>query len=113
MSPITTHILDVSTGRPASGVEVALHFQDDTGHWNALGAGVTDEDGREKSLLEASSFKSGSYRLTFAVGSYFERTQRPCFYADVQITFKVDATDEHYHVPLLLSPFGYSTYRGS
>ena len=113
MSPITTHILDVSTGRPASGVDVTLHVQDATGHWRPLGSGLTDADGRQKGLLDGSQFQGGSYRLTFAVGHYFELTQRPCFYDDVQITFKVDATDEHYHVPLLLSPFGYSTYRGS
>ena len=113
MSQITTHILDISTGRPASHVEVFLHFRDHSGEWRQLGQGITDNDGRQKALLGPDILASGSYRLTFAVGAYFERSDRDCFYDEVQITFKVADATEHYHVPLLLSPFGYSTYRGS
>ena len=113
MSQITTHILDVSTGRPAAGVEVGLQVEGGDGQWNVIGRGLTDDDGRQKELMNEADLQSGNYRLTFAVGGYFKRSQRPCFYENVEITFKVEDASEHYHVPLLLSPFGYSTYRGS
>lgn len=110
--PLTTHILDVSLGKPASGVAVRLHrlegevFRD-------LGGGVTDADGRLAALLPPGGLTRGTYRLTFAVGDYFAASQRASFYPYVEVVFAVESPDQHHHVPLLLSPFGYSTYRGS
>jgi 5-hydroxyisourate hydrolase len=111
MSAITTHILDTSTGRPASGVSVRLEFEDVDG-WRQIGAGATDNDGRLRDLLDK-DIDSGNYRLSFAVGEYFLQSGVTCFFPEVTITFAAANAGEHYHVPLLLSPFGYSTYRGS
>ena len=113
MSQITTHILDVSTGRPAASVQVSLHHQEGPDQWHPMSTGLTDEDGRQKTLMVDTGLQPGHYRLSFAVGDYFRRSARACFYENVEIAFKVDDASEHYHVPLLLSPFGYSTYRGS
>jgi 5-hydroxyisourate hydrolase len=113
MSAITTHILDTSRGRPASGVTVVLESQSTQG-WQVLGRGVTDADGRLKELVPA-DFKlaAGVYRLTFHTGDYFETQHVESFYTEVMISFVVRDLDGHYHVPLLLSPYGYTTYRGS
>lgn len=110
-SPITTHILDTSIGRPAAGVEVRL-FSVDRGN-EELARGVTNDDGRIADLLPPGSLQAGTYRLHFAIEPYFTAQNRTSFYPHVDITFVVRTTDEHYHVPLLLNPFGYSTYRGS
>jgi 5-hydroxyisourate hydrolase len=111
VSPITTHVLDTSRGRPASGVPVVLELADDPG-WRAVGRDTTDADGRANRLL-SSPPPDGRYRLTFDTGAYFSALGQPGFYPEVSVTFIVEAGEEHYHVPLLLSPFGYSTYRGS
>jgi len=110
MSQVTTHILDAATGRPARGVAVVFDRQTADG-WREVGGGATDADGRI-SMLGPVALKPGTYRLTFATGDYFEATARDSFYPEVVITFTIAGT-EHYHVPLLLSPFAYSTYRGS
>ncbi|HKP68340.1 MAG TPA: hydroxyisourate hydrolase [Pyrinomonadaceae bacterium] len=107
MSGITTHILDVSIGRPAPDVHVTLERKTD-GVWEKLGDQRTDSDGRARELFRG-PLATGVHRLTFAVGAYFENS----FYEDITIAFVVDDASQHYHVPLLLSPFGYSTYRGS
>jgi 5-hydroxyisourate hydrolase len=112
MSGITTHVLDVAVGRPASGVAVRLDRQDPAG-WVELARGETDTDGRLRSLLPDGSVAAGAYRLTFAVGDYFGRCRVASFYSEIVVAFVVDDPHQHYHVPLLLSPFGYSTYRGS
>ena len=111
MSTITTHILDTSIGRPASGVTLILAKRSGGG-WHAVGRGMTDIDGRCASLLKDGKLKKGVYRLTFGVASYFKRTRRTAFYPAVSIVFTV-RDSRHHHVPLLLSPWGYSTYRGS
>jgi 5-hydroxyisourate hydrolase len=113
MSAITTHILDVARGRPAAGVMVLLErLQGDAS--DRLGEGRTDSDGRLRTLLgEATTLARGVYRLTFAVGEYFAAMHVATFYPTVQVTFEVTDPGRHYHVPLLVSPFGYSTYRGS
>ena len=110
MSQVTTHVLDAAFGTPAVGVGVTLDRQTPDG-WSEVGGGATDADGRIAELGPDRA-EAGVYRLTFATGDYFEATRRPSFYPEVQITFRVSGT-EHYHVPLLLSPFAYSTYRGS
>lgn len=111
-SPITTHVLDVAIGRPARGVAVRLAISEGSS-FRELARGETDADGRVTTLLAPGSLTAGTYRITFELASYFAASDRPSFYPHVDIVFTVAATDEHYHVPLLLSPFGYSTYRGS
>jgi 5-hydroxyisourate hydrolase len=107
MSQISTHILDTSVGRPAPGVAVVLSHGDEV-----IASGVTDADGR---LMELGPDRldAGTYRLRFATGDYFQRDGRETFYPTVSIDFSVGDPDEHFHVPLLVSPFGFSTYRGS
>jgi len=112
MSAITTHILDTSRGRPAPGVPVTLAIRDGN-VWNELGEGQTDNDGRLKTLLEEGPLKVGNYRIRFDTESYFSATKVEAFYPVVEIHFSVRVPTEHYHVPLLLNPYGYSTYRGS
>lgn len=112
MSGITTHVLDTSRGRPASGVPVVLS-RIDAGSADVIGRGQTDEDGRVRNLLDSGALVPGTYQLTFHTRRYFELHGLPVFYPHVSIAFEVAAGEPHYHVPLLLSPFGYSTYRGS
>ena len=114
MSGITTHVLDTSRGEPAAGVAVVLEAQDEGGGWKALGRGETDADGRLRGLLgEAAAVGAGVYRLTFDVGAYFGARGVESFYPSVSVVFRVRDPAAHYHVPLLISPYGYSTYRGS
>lgn len=113
MSGITTHVLDTARGRPAAGIAVTLALQSDQG-WQPLGQATTDADGRVHSLLpEDFTFAPGVYRLTFDTEAYFAAQQLENFYPQISISFVVRAAAQHYHVPLLLSPYGYSTYRGS
>lgn len=113
MSAITTHILDVSKGCPASGVPVTLERQNSSG-WEIVGKGATDSDGRLSDLLASEAIlPAGNYRLTFDTGNYFSQQKIESFYPQVTVAFTVRDAAQHYHVPLLLSPFGYSTYRGS
>ena len=111
MSPITTHVLDTSRGRPAVGVPVALERAVDS-RWQPVARGTTDGDGRVSDLLSEAP-EAGRYRLTFDTGAYFTAVGDAGFYPEVSVTFAVGQGEAHYHVPLLLSPFGYSTYRGS
>lgn len=114
MSPITTHILDTSIGRPAANVGVALEQVDAFGEGHAIGEARSDADGRVRNLLsDDHRLEAGRYRLHFDVGGYFTETRRETFYPIVSITFEVRDASQHYHVPLLISPYGYSTYRGS
>ena len=111
MSPLTTHVLDTALGRPAAGVPLIL-AKPSGGGWITVGRGVTDTDGRCGTLLKNGKLRKGSYRLTFGTGTYFKKTGQTGFYPTVSIVFQVrDA--RHHHVPLLLAPWGYSTYRGS
>lgn len=112
-SPITTHVLDVALGKPAAGISVMLEVQEN-GQWRELATGRTDTDGRVGNLLPAEiPIPAGVYRLTFDTSSYLSSQNTEGFYPYVPIIFEVKNGGEHYHVPLLLSPFGYSTYRGS
>ncbi|HZG50964.1 MAG TPA: hydroxyisourate hydrolase [Pyrinomonadaceae bacterium] len=113
MSAITTHILDTSRGRPAGGVAIVLEVRADGG-WEILGQGRTDADGRLKDLLPAGfDLQAGAYRLTFRTADYFAAQGAESFYPEVIVVFVVTDGAAHYHVPLLISPYGYSTYRGS
>lgn len=110
MSTISTHVLDTAVGRPAAGIRVTLER---VGDGAVLGSGTTDGEGRLRDLVAGSArISEGVYRLHFDVAAYFALTQRAAFYPEVVIVFRVSES-EHYHVPLLLSPFGYSTYRGA
>jgi 5-hydroxyisourate hydrolase len=107
MSAITTHVLDTATGRPAAGIHVVLHYQEPQG-WKAVGVGITDADGRVQTLLpDDYPLAAGTYSLIFNTDQY------SAFYRKVQVEFTIQDTTRKYHLPLLLSPFGYSTYRGS
>lgn len=109
---VTTHVLDTSSGRPASGVGVRLEMRDGEG-WRELGSGRTDADGRARDLLGDGRLKPGVFRLTFATGDYFRARGVESFHPEVAVVFRVENPTEHHHVPVLLSPFGYTTYRGS
>ena len=117
MSAITTHVLDTSIGRPAASVGVVLERGGKSSEWRLVGQGETDADGRLRTLMaDRARLDPGVYRLVFDTRRYFEGRGVPTFYPLVIITFEVVedvATNAHYHVPLLLSPFGYTTYRGS
>ena len=110
-SHITTHVLDTGSGKPAAGVPVALHHLE-AGRWVQIATGSTDADGRLKNL-GPERLPSGTYRLGFDTGAYFAATGTETFFPEVTLTFAVYEEQAHYHVPLLLSPFAYSTYRGS
>jgi 5-hydroxyisourate hydrolase len=113
MSTITTHVLDTALGRPAAGVSVSLERLASSETGAQIGAGMTNDDGRITDLMAPGQrLDPGTYRLRFETGAYFARDGRESFYPVVQVTFRITA-DAHYHVPLLLNPFGYSTYRGS
>ncbi|MGJ7439945.1 hydroxyisourate hydrolase [Aquipuribacter sp. MA13-6] len=114
MSAVTTHVLDAATGSPAAGVVVVLERSTDDG-WEQVAAATTDGDGRCRSLGPDAGpgMPHGTYRLTFATGDWFTAADRETFYPYVVVTFTLDPDRAHHHVPLLLSPFAYSTYRGS
>jgi 5-hydroxyisourate hydrolase len=113
MSPITTHVLDTTRGVPAEGIVVVLQ-QADGDSWTEVGRGTTNADGRITTLLPADAdLPSAAYRLRFLTAPYFTRHGLRAFYPEVHVLFHLDDPAGHYHVPLLLSPFGYSTYRGS
>lgn len=102
---ITTHVLDTAQGKPASGIPVRLELREPDG-WTLIGDGLTDADGRLRTLVRG-ALRAGRYRLIF------ETRAVSAFFPEVSISFEVADAAAHYHVPLLLSPFGYSTYRGS
>jgi 5-hydroxyisourate hydrolase len=107
-------VLDISIGRPAAGVVVKLERQASNGDWERIGSQHTDADGRARELCaDREVIMAGIFRLTFDVGSYFDSKGTESFYQNVVIAFSIKDPSQHYHVPLLLSPFGYSTYRGS
>ena len=113
MSPITTHVLDTARGVPAMGVPVRLEFSKSPDHWDLIGKGKTNQDGRAADLLpEKYPLEKGVYRLVFETDVYFKTLRVETFYPCVEVVFEVK-DKRHHHVPLLLSPFGYSTYRGS
>ena len=111
---VSTHVLDTGLGTPACGIRVVLERIDEHGDVSSLGTGVTDEDGRLRHLLApGTELVNGTYRLRFDTASYFAAAQRDTLYPEVTVVFRVTGATQHYHVPLLLSPFGYTTYRGS
>jgi 5-hydroxyisourate hydrolase len=109
---ISTHILDISRGRPAQGVPVTLEKKEGDA-FTRVNAGKTDADGRVKELVPEGQLTEGTYRITFDTGSYFAATGVEGFYPEASVVFVIRDAAAHYHVPLLVSPYGYSTYRGS
>ncbi len=113
MAGISTHVLDVGEGRPAAGVPVTLEYSA-AGGWEHRGGGFTDEDGRIKALSkDGPALEVGTYRLSFDIAAYHRGRGTTGFYPRVAVEFAVTEPDQHHHVPLLLSPYGYTTYRGS
>ena len=112
MSGISTHVLDTAKGQPAQGLRVTLERQSQAADWVLVGEGITDSNGRISQLLRSGeTLEATSYRLVFRTGDYFE--SRECFYPEVTVRFLVRDPFANYHIPLLLSPYGYTTYRGS
>ena len=109
---VSTHVLDTAKGKPAAGVEIVLEAATPGGAWKELARAATDADGRAADLLPAGPPATGDYRLRFDTGHYFRAAGLPAFYPEVVIHVRLD-DGAKYHLPLLLSPFGYSTYRGS
>jgi 5-hydroxyisourate hydrolase len=113
MSQITTHVLDTTRGSPAANLPITLFAQTADG-WNELAGGITNQDGRIAGLLDDNvKLAGGIYRMHFATKSYFDSNNEVGFYPYVDIVFELDDSGNHYHIPLLLTAFGYSTYRGS
>jgi 5-hydroxyisourate hydrolase len=110
---VSTHVLDTSLGKPAVGVAISFFRVEGDGA-TKIGVGTTNTDGRVPTLGSGSGeLSAGHYRLSFNVGTHFAAAGRPCFYPVITVDFNIGAEPQHYHVPLLLSAYGYSTYRGS
>jgi 5-hydroxyisourate hydrolase len=112
MKSISTHVLDITVGRPAREVPVTLERKDGDAYAR-INAGKTDADGRVKDLVPEGTLTAGTYRIQFDTGAYFRAQGVKGFYPEASIVFVIEDAEAHYHVPLLLSPYGYSTYRGS
>ncbi len=111
---VTTHVLDTTTGTPAAGIAVVLERRSAPGLWEEVGRCATDAGGRTSSLLgSGQALTLGTYRLTLETRGYFGAVGVSCLYPEIVVVFEVEHTDEHFHLPVLLSPFAFSTYRGS
>jgi 5-hydroxyisourate hydrolase len=110
---LSTHVLDAAGGRPAGGVAVRLERQGPDGAWTELASGRTGPDGRLSGWLPDGEPGAGVHRLSFGTGAYFAARGVPALYPEVTVTFEVRDPAEHYHLPVLVSPFAYTTYRGS
>lgn len=113
MSPLTTHVLDTARGCPGADIAVTLDRLDDAGAWRPVSAGRTNADGRLPGLLPPGALARATYRLRFDIDGYNAQLGQQGFYPYAEIVFRVTAPEQHHHVPLLLSPYGYQTYRGS
>lgn len=112
-NPLSVHVLNLQDGLPSPGVKVVLEKKDGA-KWDALNTGVTNEQGRIPALYPADkALEKGTYRVTFETGEWFASHKMKTFFPEVPVIFEVDGAVAHYHIPLLLSPFGFSTYRGN
>jgi len=112
-NPLSVHILDLQSGQPTSGVAVTLE-QRDGPQWRTLGSAVTDGQGRVRALYPAGKpLAAGAYRIVFKTGEHYAKLRQPTFFEQIPVEFKVENTAQHYHIPLLLCPYGYSTSRGN
>ncbi|ALT75927.1 hydroxyisourate hydrolase [Paucibacter sp. KCTC 42545] len=115
-NPLSVHVLDLQTGQPSPGIQVDLERRAASGNWQPLGSGTTDEQGRIRALVPAAALNewaAGDYRVVFRTGEFYARQKQPSFFPEIPVVFRVESAKQHYHVPLLLSPFGFSTYRGN
>jgi 5-hydroxyisourate hydrolase len=117
MTKLTTHVLDVYSGKPGKGIKVDLYYYENDNQKSKINTIILNNDGRsEKALIEGVDFKEGKYELIFFIGDYFKKIteiSKIPFLDDVVIKFGISNIKEHYHIPLLVSPWSYSTYRGS
>ncbi len=113
MNRISTHILDLHRGQPASGVPVRLEREIEAGAWQLVNSARTDPDGRCPQLLSGNELPAGVYRLVFDTAAYFAANQLETLYPRIEIIFRARESESHYHIPLLLNANGYTTYRGS
>ncbi|PQZ86146.1 MULTISPECIES: hydroxyisourate hydrolase [Pseudomonas] len=112
-NPLSVHVLNLENGLPSAGVSVTLE-QHVGNQWQSLSEGVTNQQGRIAELFPANrSLQPGEYRVVFKTGDYYKKAGRETFFPEVPVIFQVKQADQHYHIPLLLSPYGFSTYRGS
>ncbi|GGC00179.1 hydroxyisourate hydrolase [Pseudoduganella buxea] len=112
-NPLSVHVLDLQTGAPGTDIAVSLEQQDGD-QWRQLATGRTNEAGRIPALYPADrKLSTGTYRIVFRTGEHYKRLGKPAFFPQIPVEFTVDETSRHYHIPLLLSQFGYSTYRGN
>lgn len=112
-NPLSVHVLDLQNGTPTAGIRVLLE-QRHGEQWQALASGVTDAQGRVAALYPAGqTMPAGAYRIVFETGEHYARLGKPSFFPRIPVEFQVEAGVQHTHIPLLLSPFGYSTYRGN
>jgi 5-hydroxyisourate hydrolase len=112
-NPLSVHVLNLQTGSPTAGIEVELD-QKQNNNWVKLASGKTDSNGRISALFpEDKTASAGSYRVVFKTGDYYKMNNQKTFFPEIPVEFNMETTGEHYHIPLLLSPFGYSTYRGN
>ena len=112
-NPLSVHILDLQTGQPTAGVTVTLEQQSKDG-WQQLASGVTNAQGRISDMYPADkTMQAGDYRIVFKTGEHYARLKQDTFFPEIPVQFHVEKTGQHYHIPLLLSPFGFSTYRGN
>lgn len=112
-NPLSVHVLNIENGLPSPGVHVTLEKKDGN-DWEALSEAETNAQGRVTALYpEGESLESGTYRVTFETGDWFEKHDTESFFPEIPVIFQMDGELEHYHIPLLLSPYGYSTYRGN
>ncbi|CAB4056509.1 uraH [Lepeophtheirus salmonis] len=111
-NPLSSHVLDTSKGCPAEGIKIKLFKQKDH-DWKLIGEKITNQDGRVSGFLGWEDFNAGLYKLHFEVSEYFDKTKTEAFFPYVEIVFKIKDPESHYHVPILLNPYGYTTYRGS
>lgn len=112
-NPLSVHVLNLQSGTPTPGIEVELD-QKQNNDWIKLGSGVTDQNGRINSLFpQDKSLKSGIYRVIFKTGDYYKQINQKTLFPEIPVEFAMESQNGHYHIPLLLSPYGYSTYRGN
>ncbi len=115
-NPLSVHVLDLQTGQPSPGIQVDLERRGERGEWLPLGSGVTDAQGRIRALVPASALSQwavGDYRVIFRTGDFYARQRQSSFFPEIPVVFRVESAQQHYHVPLLLSLYGFSTYRGN
>jgi 5-hydroxyisourate hydrolase len=112
-NPLSVHVLNLENGLPSPGIAVTLE-QQVSGQWQALSSGTTNQQGRIAELFPAGrALQAGEYRVVFKTGEYYNKVGHETFFPEIPVIFQVKQVDQHYHIPLLLSPYGFSTYRGS